>query len=171
MSGMRRPCTHFGKADRLDVLGSIVRGPSESTWSHYITDIVVEELENYGITRPDWCEPVSATELADITAFAGWTQLMSDGIHDLGEASTAAWASSYNHVAIIDDDEAKRVAVRNGCRGHGSAWMLGRCITLDLVDRASASSIVDAAIAAGARYPFDRGGLIDWLVDRKLLTE
>lgn len=158
---------HFGKADRLDVLGAIVT--AASTWSHYVTDIVAEELENHGLARPTWCELVSATELADITAFAAWTQLMSDGIHDLGEAATASWACSYEHVAIIDDDAAKKVARRNGCRAHGSVWLLCTCIALGLVDRASASNLVDAATAAGARYPFDRGGLVAWAVAQKLL--
>lgn len=161
---------HFGKADRLDVLGTIVGGSNGSTWSHHITDIVVEELERHGLARPEWCELVSATELADITAFAAWTQLMSDGIHDLGEASTTAWAHSYDHIAIIDDLDAKSVARRNGGRVHGSAWLLCQCITHGLVDRASASSLVDAAIAAGARYPFAPRGFGRWAVAEKLLT-
>lgn len=161
---------HFGKADRLDVLGAIVTDPRVSTWEHYITDIVVEELEDHGLLRPAWCELVSATELTDVAAFTHWAELMSDGVHDLGEASVAAWASSYGCVAIIDDNDAKRVAQRNGCTAHGSAWLLCECITLGVVDRASAGSLLDAAIEAGARYPFDRHGLVPWAVDEKLLA-
>lgn len=52
---------------------------------------------------------------------------------------------------------------------HGSIWMLCRCVTLGAVDRTSVSSLAEAAIDTGARYPFERGKLLVWGRDKGLI--
>lgn len=160
---------HVGKAGRLDVLGSFVAGPPNAPWSHVVTDVVVEELERYGLESPSWCEIVSPIELADLIEFAEWANRMSDGIHDLGEASVVAWANRRGLIAVLDDEDAKRVAQRHGCRAHGSLWLLCEAINADLLDVTSASSFVDAVMSVGARFPFARHGFPAWARSRKLL--
>jgi predicted nucleic acid-binding protein len=160
---------HVGKAGRLDVLGSFVTGTDTDPWAHYVTEVVVQELAKYGIEAPCWCTVVSATELTDVLEFARWAGLMSDGIHDLGEASVAAWAFTHNCVAVIDDRDARSVAVEHGCQAHGSLWLLCECIGNGTVDVHSASTFADSAKAAGARFPFEPRGFQPWAVEVGLL--
>jgi predicted nucleic acid-binding protein len=91
-------------------------------------------------------------------------------IHDLGEASVAAWAASHGCTAIIDDGDARLVADRHGCDVHGSLWLLSECIKNGTVDVHPASTLVDAVKAAGARFPrFELGGFHAWAVRVGLL--
>ena len=160
---------HVSRAGRLDVLGSFVRGPTDAPWRHYVTEVVLEELDMYDLEGPNWCEIVSTTELADLVEFAVWSERMSDGIHDLGEASVAAWASRRDLIAVIDDKDARKVARRHGCRVHGSLWLLCEAVNADLLDLTSASSFVDAVMAEGARFGFTRHGFAAWARANKLL--
>lgn len=160
---------HVGKASRLDVLGSFVRGTDGSPWRHLTTDVVVEELDRYAITTPGWIDVVEATDLDDVLAFTTWTSLMSDGVHDLGEASVAAWAQRHGMVAIIDDGSARAVAGRHGCAAHGSLWLLCRSINAGLVSLPTASNFADEVLAAGAYWPFPRHGFPRWARGKGLL--
>lgn len=160
---------HVGKASRLDVLGSFVRGMDGSPWRHVTTDVVVDELDRYSISTPAWMDVVEATDLADVLAFATWTSLMSDGVHDLGEASVAAWAQRHGMIAIIDDGVARAGARRNGCAAHGSLWLLCQSINAGLVSLPTASNFADAVLAAGAYWPFQRHGFPRWARAQGLL--
>lgn len=160
---------HFSKAGRVDVLGTFVAGPTTFPWRHYVTDVVAGELGKYGLDSPSWCEVVGLVELADVLEFANWSTLLSDGVHDQGEASVVAYANRRKLTAIVDDGDARRVAQRNGCDVHGSAWLLCQSINAGCLDAISASSLLDAAIDDGARYPFRKHGFRAWAEAGRLL--
>jgi predicted nucleic acid-binding protein len=156
-------------ASRLDVLGEMVKGPPASPWQHVTTDIVAQELQRGQVAVPNWIQVEQLTSLHEVVAFATWSGRLSNGIRDIGEASIAAWASEHGAIAITDDKDAKEVMSSNGCTVHGSLWLLCQAINVGLVDVASVSTLADAALSTGARFPFKPRGFVEWAKSRELL--
>jgi predicted nucleic acid-binding protein len=162
---------HVGKAARLDVLGSFVSGPADAQWRHLVTDVVADELGRYGLTVPQWITIVEPVEFDDILSFGRWADILTDGIHDLGEASITAWAHPRHFTIIVDDRRARAVIEENGGLVHGSLWLLCESIKAGLVDLSTASSYADEVLAAGAYWPFKRYGFVKWARSEGLLPD
>lgn len=95
---------HAALADRLDVLGSIVR-----PWRNVTTAAVREELAGNGLTidSEQWLETVHVDGLNELVSLAKWVQAFSCQKHNRGEATVLAWAETHGAVAIIDDRDAR----------------------------------------------------------------
>jgi hypothetical protein len=74
-----------------------------------------------------------------------------------------------DEVVHVDDRAARRVAEREPVTVHGLLWVVCQCVRNGHIGEISASSFVDVMIDSGARYPFTRGGLVDWAKNERLL--
>ncbi|MHA6618927.1 hypothetical protein [Pseudonocardia sp. DLS-67] len=144
------------------MLGDSVKGTSAAPWSHYVPATVVQELAGHGVARPAWAEEVHVDGLAEIVAFAAWSQRIVSGPHNRGEAAVIAWAESHSAIAILDDKDARLVAQQLGLDAHGSIWLLCQAINAGTLTARNATAYFDAVTAAGARMPFGQGGFERW---------
>jgi predicted nucleic acid-binding protein len=136
-----------------------------------VTYAVKQELAGLGIDPlPAWIdEVVHVDELAELVVLGKWVNLMSSDTHNRGEATVLAWAEVHEAIAIVDDRAARRVAEREPVTVHGLLWVVCQCVCNGHIAEISASSFVDVMIDSGARYPFTRGGLVDWAKNEGLL--
>lgn len=150
---------HAALADRLDVLGSIVR-----PWRNVTTAAVREELAGNGLTidSEQWLETVHVDGLNELVSLAKWVQAFSCQKHNRGEATVLAWAETHGAVAIIDDRDARMAARCEGLEVHGTLWVVARGVQCGTLDRAAAAGFVDALLMTGARYPCGPGQFVTW---------
>ena len=110
---------HAILADRVDVLGDLA-----SPWRNVSTATVNGELRRNGLhLAAPWIEIVHVDEPDELRASFAWGQALGAGPRDLGEATVCAWAELHGGVPLIDDGDAKRVAVANGLVAHGTLWL------------------------------------------------
>lgn len=115
---------------------------------------MTEELGRNGHTlAAQWLEIVHVDELDELRALLKWAQIMGAGEHHMGEATVCAWADVHGGVPLIDDRDAKRVAVANGLDAHGTLWLFAEAVNAGRCTLASVSGLVNVLVDHGARYP------------------
>ncbi|MFD0783210.1 hypothetical protein ACFQZ8_04630 [Micromonospora azadirachtae] len=148
--------SHFGLADRLDVLQDMLLG--SDCWT---THVVMEELragspayaELVAACDTGWLRIAQLDTLDEIRCFTKWTARLGSGERDLGEASVLAAAELRSGIAITDDRNATQVARSHGARVHGTIWLLGAACRDGKQTEAAAGNLVEALRATGARLP------------------
>lgn len=159
---------HAARADRLDVLGDIVKA-----YDNVTTATVLAELDRHGLADAvqgaGWLRVVHVDGLDELPALMRWLQRLSAGEHHRGEATVCAWAEVHAATAIIDDADAKGVAVLGGLDAHGSLWVLAEGVRSGMLLDSTADGLADALIREGARYPFAGRGFSAWARRRGLL--
>lgn len=164
------PLIYAGRIDRLDVLGEFAKGPAGQPWSNYTTAAVVEELGDNGCLRPEWIEVVHVDHIKELTALGVCLDRVATTTHSKGEATVFAWAEVHGATAIVDDADARRVAQGYGLEVHGLLWVVATAVADGRWGESSAGAFVDQLLAAGARYPFEAGGFVEWASKQGLLS-
>lgn len=159
---------HTHRAGLNDRLGSALR---RLPISLVITDVVAYELGNHSVPVPPWLQVVA---LEDLIASTDWGRIVgSQGRHHAGEASTLAQAQAERGIAIIDDRDALRAArnARNCPTIHGSPWLLCALVNHQVIAEITVSQICDRMLETGIRWPFPKGGFVEWCRVEGLLKE
>jgi predicted nucleic acid-binding protein len=165
---------HAALAERLDVLGYLVRGATCVT-----TRVVLDELRRGAAARPrlldaerqDWLTEARVDGLEEIRRVIDWARRLEVGARDHGEATVIAYAEMHRAVAIVDDRRAWRLAERAGVPVHGTLWLVARACRNGRVTEAGAGGLIDALADAGARLPCDGAGFRGWAIGRGLLPD
>jgi predicted nucleic acid-binding protein len=154
---------HFAIADRIDVLGDLVKGIPCRT-----TSVVVDELRRRMPEIPElqrvfdqsWIsvEPIDAT-LERLGNFVTWAERIgSKGGHDLGEAGVLAVASELRFTAVIDERHARAVSAAHYTDVHGTLWLLAEAWRIDRATEVQVCSLVDALRESGMHLPCTGSG-------------
>lgn len=155
---------HAALADRLDVLGALVEG-SRCVAPASVFDEVRRAAGNRGLGEriwPAWLEVVHVDGLDDLPHLFRWAELLGAGDHHRGEAAVLAYAQSRHAVAIVDDRQPLLLAKREGLLAHGSLWLMTRACLEGRTSPAAVAGLIDALVAAGARYPCDGRTFSSW---------
>ncbi|MEW2066179.1 hypothetical protein [Streptomyces sp. NPDC007346] len=165
------PLFHAIKAGKLDVLGDATRTWQGVRRRNVTTQTVVDELGTYGLSlaSADWLEIVHVDHLNELTALVKWMDLVSGGKSNQGEATVLAWAEVNDAIAVIDDGDARRIARRNSLPVWGSLRVIANAVSEGHATEYVGSTLVDALIDTGARYPCARGQFISWAKQNGLL--
>lgn len=148
--------SHFGRADRLDVLRALL--VDKDCWT---TQVVIEELRRGADAYPglsqvdawDWLSVAQLDTLEELRAFVTWAERIGSGERDRGEASVFAVAELRSGAAVSDDREAVRVARTYGLDVHGTIWLLAGACKEGKLSLPAAGNLVDALRATGMRLP------------------
>lgn len=164
----------FAKADRLDLLGSLLSG------THcVVTDIVLDEARRGLALEPqlatielaEWLTIGHLASDEELTAFLRWTQRIGSGDRDIGEASVFAYAELHGAVSVSDDQAATRVARAYELEVHGTLWLLcSFCLQQKLTEHA-AGNIIDSLSAVGLRLPCTGAQFPSWARQQNLLAQ
>lgn len=155
------PLSCFARARRLDMLSEIV-----SASRCVATDMVINEIADGVATHPslqavreaEWLRKVTFASLTEAGLFAEYGRTL-----DPGEASTLAWAESHGATAIVDERAGVNIAKQRGVAIHGTLWLIAQASNAGIASDRQAIDTVDNMLAAGARFPFDRGAeFIAW---------
>lgn len=141
------PLLDSALADRIDVLGSPVSGSKCLTTTavvHEIDDKVPEAAEL--VRSADWLHVVSTGESLEYLArFAAWSSYMGvDGRRHLGETTECAYADLHGGTVVLDDRNARKVAVRRGLRVCGTIRLLADACNEGQIAVVGASALVEA---------------------------
>jgi predicted nucleic acid-binding protein len=143
---------HAARADRLDVLGDLVKA-----YDNVTTAAVVEELAGYGLAgavhESSWLRVVHVDGLDELPVLVRWVERLSAGVHHRGEATVCAWAEVHGGTAVIDDGDARRVGLAGGLAVHGSLWVVAAGVRTGALGLPAADGLVAALVREGARYP------------------
>lgn len=148
--------SHFARADRLDVLGDLLRDVES-----FVPHVVREEIRNGCAEYPalaqilnlEWLHIAPHDSLDRLRRFALWAGRVGADTHDLGEAGVLAVAEELGAVAIIDERDATRVGRAHGVDVHGTIWLLARTCRTGKITVTGAGNLVDALAATGMRLP------------------
>ena len=154
---------YFALAGRLNLLEQMVTSfrcvaPAE----------VLNELRVGAATHPElrdalnlpWLESVELT-LGDLAPFARYKRELGGGpSKNVGEAAVLAWCFSTGGTAIIDESRARNIAQQDGIDVHGSLWLIQLGVKLNLLDHASAVTLIDQLRSTGMYLPNDSAALI-----------
>lgn len=155
------PLSCFARAGRLDMLREIV---SEA---HCVaTTVVIREIANGVAFHPslqvvldaEWLHGMALETRGEIDLLADYSRTL-----DRGEAATLAWAEVHDSIAIVDERTGVNIAKQRGVAIHGTLWLIAQALNAGIANERQAIDTVDKMLAAGARFPFDRGaGFIAW---------
>ncbi|UCM88253.1 hypothetical protein [Streptomyces marincola] len=167
------PLHHAIKAGKIDVLADIARNGGGAPRLNVTTQAVVSELEHYRLPVVDltWLDVVHVDDLDEIESLVRWMTRVSGSKSNQGEATVLAWAEVHGAIAVLDDADARRIARREGLEVWGSLRVLAESVSSGYVTSYVATTLVDAMIESGARYPAacSRGRFIHWAKDAGLL--
>lgn len=131
-----------------------------------VTDFVHREVL-WNASRLPGC-----VDVVDLDDFLTWGRRVGmQDRHHAGEASTFSVATTIGAIAIVDDGEARRVGKRLWPDTHGTLWLVAAFVNHGVLDKVSASSLVDALRGSGMRLPGNRGSFVSWAKARGLLEE
>jgi predicted nucleic acid-binding protein len=161
------PLSHFVRAGRLDELKAITAGDEGILLAEVAAELVkgVAIYPSLGvISAESWLRPVELDELKELAAFAGYKGELGGGPgRNIGEAAVLAWVSVNGGMAIIDEEVARNIGVRDGLQVHGSLWLIIRSFKANVLDRATVEGIVDDLLGTGMRLPVTSGAdLFAW---------
>jgi predicted nucleic acid-binding protein len=162
----------FAKADRLDLLGSLL---ADSVC--FVTDVVRDEIRRgiadwpqlASVDDSEWLNIASLATDEALTAFVEWTTRIGSGARDLGEASVFAFAEIHQATALTDDGSATRVARSYGLEVHGTLWLIATFCSAEKLTEHAASNLVDALAAVGLRLPCTGSQFPAWARHNALL--
>ncbi|WP_189323098.1 hypothetical protein [Streptomyces flaveus] len=165
------PLFHAIKAGKLDVLGDVARTWQGGGRRNVTTQTVVDELSTYGLSlaSADWLEIVHVDHLNELAALVKWMDRVSGSKSNEGEATVLAWAEVNGAIAVIDDGDARRIALRHSLPVWGSLRVIATAVSEGHITEYVGNNLVDALINSGARYPCARGQFISWAKQNGLL--
>lgn len=165
------PLFHAIKAGKLDVLGDTARTWQGGGRRNVTTQTVVDELGAYGLSLAgaDWLDVVHVDHLNELTALVKWMGRVSGDKSNQGEATVLAWAEVNGATAVVDDGDARRIAIRHSLSVCGSLRIIATAVSAGHTTEYVGSNLVDALIDTGARYPCTRGQFIGWAKQNGLL--
>ncbi|WP_017583611.1 hypothetical protein [Nocardiopsis valliformis] len=165
------PLLHGAKADRLDVIGDLVRGHDCLTTQSVLDEVRRNDPDAHAVVvRAPWVRTVPTDSLEFLGRFDIWSTRISlkDG-HNIGETMLCAYADLQGGTLVIDDRDARKVAERYGLVVCGTMRLIAdACVRSDLT-LAGASSLADTLLESGMRLPFARGGFEAWARRENLL--
>jgi predicted nucleic acid-binding protein len=165
------PLHHAIRAGKIEILGDIAKNSQGGTRRNITTQAVMSELGHYSLPLEgtEWLEFVHVDDLSEIEALVKWMGLVSGQNSSHGEATVFAWAEVHRATAVVDDADARRIGRAEGLPVVGSLRVIADSVVDGHTTECVASSMVDAMIDTGARYPFQRGGFIGWAKQQSLL--
>lgn len=142
-----------------------------------IPDMVVEELRvgavrDYRIQtvlEADWIERRVLQSPEEITAFAGFAELLVRRDRNRGEAAVLALAATCGGVAVLDDGPARQAAKSHGVALRPTLALICEAIRSRLLTVRVASALADALLASSYRLPMGPGGFEKWATDNNLI--
>lgn len=162
---------HAGACDRVDVLLDAA-GPLRQ---HIVPAGVAMELTRIGHRPSDErLQVLDLSESEEIATLSKWMILLGSSVDgkNSGEAWVAAVAESQNAVAIIDDQQARRVIQQHSqdLEVHGVLWAISRGVVEERVqDPQAYTGLCDQMLNAyrgncfsELRWPFGVGGYPEW---------
>ncbi|MGW5877916.1 hypothetical protein ACWFMI_15375 [Nocardiopsis terrae] len=165
------PLLHAAKADRLDVLGDLIRD-----FTCLTTRAVLDEAgrrhagARTQIIEAPWISVVEGDSLELMVSFAKWSRLMGLGEGwNTGETTLCAYADVHGGTLILDDKGARKVANGNGLAVRGTVGLIADACKRGGCTVTGASVLVDALHESGMRLPFAKGGFEAWARQKKLL--
>jgi predicted nucleic acid-binding protein len=156
---------HAAVADRLDVFGDLIDGRrcvAPASVFEEVRRAATRGRGLGGVVWPAWLGVVHVDGLDDLPYLFRWGELLGAGDHHRGEAAVLAYAQSRGAVAIVDDKEPLLLAKRTGLMAHGSLWLMTRACLSGRTSPAAVAGLIDALVAAGARYPCDGRTFRSW---------
>jgi predicted nucleic acid-binding protein len=165
------PLHHAIRADKIDILGDMARTRQGVPRRNLTTQAVTDEISRYQLPLVglDWLEIQHVDHLDELAALVKWMDLVSGGKSNQGEATVLAWAEVHNAVAVIDDKDAHRIGRAAGLEVWGSLRVIAESVLDGRSTAYMATTLVDALIDTGARYPCPRGQFITWAKENNLL--
>lgn len=161
------PLHHALKANHADTLSDIC-----SHYRNVTTSAVLQELDYYDLPTQTltWLEIVHVDGLDELQALVEWMGRVGGSASNQGEATVLAWAAVHGATPVIDDGDARRVALRHGVPLCGSLRLIADAIGLGRLTEYSATRLVDELLDTGARYPCERGGFAAWACKNGLVA-
>ncbi|MFD6322723.1 hypothetical protein ACFWOL_07550 [Streptomyces sp. NPDC058442] len=165
------PLHHAIKAGRVDTLADLAAECRGLPRRNVTTAAVIEELRHYDldISGLGWLEVQHVDGLAELTALVRWMERVSGQKSNHGEATVLAWADVHGAVAVVDDLDARRAARAGGLTVWGVLRVIAEGVRDSRATEYAASTLVDALLASGARYPCGHGGFLEWARKNGLL--
>lgn len=160
---------HASLIDGLESLGDLASGPANDQWRNHTTAAVAQEVNERGGRIPEWLKVVHVDAIEELLVLAAWVSRVSSATHSRGEATVLAWAECHGAIAIVDDADARRVALSYGIEVHGVLWVGVQAVVQGRWNAGSVRRFFDRMLMSGARYPFEIGGFEDWARARQLL--
>ena len=166
--------SHFSRAGRLDDLKGITASDECILLAEVMSELVkgVTSYPSLGrISAESWLQPAGLDDIKELAAFAGYKGELGGGPErNNGEAAVLAWVSVNGGTAIIDEEVGRNIGKRDGLEVHGSLWLVIRSFKSNVLDRATAESIVDDLIRTDMRLPVGSGAdLFTWAYSAGLL--
>lgn len=166
------PLSHFAQQSWLGVLQAVV-GPRRAL----VPDMVVDELRvgavrDYRIQMvldTGWIERRVLDSTEEISAFAGFAELLVRGERNRGEAAVLALAATCGGVAVLDDGPARQAARTHGVAVRGTLGLICEAIRSGLLTVRMASALADDLLASSYRLPLGPGGFEKWATDNNLI--
>ena len=165
--------SHFAIADRVDVLGDLVKGlPCHST------TVVLEEVRR-GAARHEQLRAIFEQEwitvqridasIDRLATFVRWTERIGSGNdRDLGEASVLAVAAELGATAVVDDLAAKKVALHHYPKVHGTLWLLAEAWKIGKATEVQVCNLVNSLIDSGMRLPCTGNDFSDFVKENRM---
>jgi len=166
------PLSHFARAGELATLEAIT-----NQYCCVVTQAVLDEIEKGAVERSElgdvallgWLRVVRVDGLAELQAFAEYANRLGSGEHDIGEASTLAWAEINHAVAVIDERAGARHGIERGVEVHGTLWLIVTGFKSDVLTESDCISLVDALRDSEAWFPCDGATFFEWARSSGLL--
>lgn len=137
-------------------------------------DEIAKGIERYpvlgGIAGLPWLRSVEI-DLAELAAFATYKGALGGAADEnVGESAVLAWVAAHGGTAIVDDEVARNMGLDDGLEVHGTLWLVVRAYKHDVLDRPTATAIVDDLIMSEMRLPFTGGAsLFGWAYEQGYL--
>jgi predicted nucleic acid-binding protein len=165
------PLHHAIKAGKIDVLADIAQHGCGGPRRNVTTQAVISEISAYQLALAglEWLDIVHVDDLHEIEALVEWMGRVSGSKSNHGEATVLAWAEVHKVTAVVDDGDARRIGRREGLDVWGSLRVIAESVSNGYTTPYVATTLVDAMIDTGMRYPCSRGEFISWAKHNSLL--
>lgn len=162
------PLSAFARVGRLDLLAARYTG--KALWTLEVRDEIERGAARFPalgeIPRAGWLgDPVRMTDPADLLEIEHLRRALGgtaeQPLRHLGEAATLVLARREGATAVLDDHDARRLAVALGVTLIGTLGILRASVRDGTLSHEEAWRIVHEMIVSGARFPPNVGP--DWL--------
>ncbi|MGK5533714.1 hypothetical protein [Streptomyces sp. URMC 129] len=169
--GPPAPALVWDTSGKIDILGDIAGHWGGSSRRNVTTQAVISEISHFRLplAGAEWLEIVHVDDLPEIEALVDWMGRVSGAKSNHGEATVLAWAQVHGATAVVDDADARRIGRRAGLDVRGSLRIIADAVRDGRTTSYVASTLVDAMIDTGARYPCLRGQFVTWAKHNGLL--
>lgn len=165
------PLLHAAKADRLDVLGDLVKSRECLTTQSVLDEVRRNDGDAHAlVVRAGWIRTMPTDSLEFLHAYGTWSTRMSlTDDHNIGETMLCAYAELRGGTLVMDDRDARRTAERYGLVVCGTMRLVADACARGDYTLAGASTLADTLRESGMRLPFAKGGFETWARAEKLL--